>query len=219
MRFTNSKLKSDEGEAPRRIDHRFDDLLRIDDLRSAGANIFNNVKVGLLMLHGTYGTSEDWTANGCHQMYFPITAGASAQYLRMSEVNLGSADTNGLKWMAIDACNSLKEPTRRNMQNHSVQPYNENLNLLLGTDSTTYVDPNLAANWARYMTRGKNGQPPMKVRDAWITGARDAFANGYNYTNSIVYAVTGDFACQDDTLTNNFAPGGTPYYFSDTVWP
>ena len=59
---------------------RSDDALSIDDLRGSGANIFNNVKLGLLLLHGTYGTSADYTANGCTQMYYPITSGASAQY-------------------------------------------------------------------------------------------------------------------------------------------
>jgi hypothetical protein len=200
---------------------RFDDALTINDLRGSGANIFNSVKIGLLLLHGTYGSSEDWTANGCQQMYFPITAGASAQYLRMSEMNLGSSDTNGLKWMAIDACNSLYEPNWNNMQNYGVSPFNGNLHLLLGTDSVSWTDAQIHANWAKYMTRGKIVLTPMTIQDAWFTAARDAFgATGFNYTNAITFAVAGDSACANDTLQNNTAPSGNPsYYNSQQVWP
>ncbi|HEY5912775.1 MAG TPA: DUF6345 domain-containing protein [Verrucomicrobiae bacterium] len=199
---------------------RFDDALTIGDLRGSGANIFNNVSIGLLLLHGTYGSSEDWTANGCHQMYFPITAGASAQYLRMSEMNLGSADTNGLKWMAIHACYSLYEPNWWNMQNYAVQPYNGNLHLLLGIDSLSWADLQIQANWAKYMTRGKIVLTPMTIQEAWFTSARDAYgATGFNYTDPIVFAVAGDAACANDGLQNNSPPGGTPYYNSQQVWP
>lgn len=199
---------------------RFDDALSIDDLRASGANIFNNVKLGLLLLHGTYGTSQDFTANGCQQMYFPITSGASAQYLRMSEMNLGSADTNGLKWMAISACNSLRQQNWFNMQNYGIQPWNGNLHLLLGTDSVISVEPQLYAYWARYMTRGKIVLTPMKIQDAWILAAQDAYAEtGYNYTNTMFFAATGDAECQDDLLQTNSVPTGNPFYNSVQVWP
>jgi hypothetical protein len=198
---------------------RFDDMFSINDLRGSGT-MFNQVKLGLLMLHGTYGTSPDYTANGCQQMYFPITSGASAQYLRMSEMNFGSADTNGLKWMAINACNSLYQPNWFNMQNYGVQPWNGNLHLLLGTDSVSWSAPHVESYWARYMTWGKIVLTPMKIQDAWFTGAQDAFAEtGYNYTNEIDFAVTGDFACKDDYLQTNSVPTGSPFYVRVKVWP
>jgi hypothetical protein len=37
---------------------RSDDALSISDLRASGGNIFNRVKLGLLLLHGTYGIDE-----------------------------------------------------------------------------------------------------------------------------------------------------------------
>jgi hypothetical protein len=139
----------------------------------------------------------------------------------MSEMNLGNADTNGLKWMAIDACNSLYQPNWNNMQNYGVSPFNGNLHLLLGTDSVSWTDAQIHANWAKYMTRGKIVLSPMTIQDAWFTAARDAFgATGFNYTNAITFAVAGDSACANDTLQNNTAPGGNPYYYnSQQVWP
>jgi len=77
-----------------------DNQLSIGDLRGSGTP-FNNVNIGVLFTHGVYGTSIDYAANQCKQMYFPITSGGSAQYLRLSEMNLGGSGTNGLKWMAL----------------------------------------------------------------------------------------------------------------------
>jgi hypothetical protein len=60
----------------------------------------------------------------------------------------------------------------------------------------------------------------MKIQDAWFTGAQDAFAEtGYNYTNEIDFAVTGDFACKDDYLQTNSVPTGSPFYVRVKVWP
>jgi len=109
-------------------------------------------------------------------MYFAITAGSTAQYLRMSEMSLGSADPNGLKWMAISACNSLYQPNWFNMVNYGVSPYNGNLHLLLGTDSVSWTNPHIESYWARYMTRGKVVLTPMAIQDAWFTASRDAYA-------------------------------------------
>ena len=91
--------------------------------------------LGLLMLHGTYGTAMDCTTqpHACEQMYFPIQSGNFASYMRMSEMNFGgSSPTNGLKWMAILACNSLYHTAWNSMQSQQVKPYNGNLHLLLG---------------------------------------------------------------------------------------
>lgn len=199
---------------------RYDDALSINDLKASGPNIFNSVKLGLLLLHGTYGTSQDFTANGSQQMYFPITSGPTAQYIRMSEMNFGSSDPNGLKWMAISACNSLYQLNWFDMQNNGVQPYNNNLHMLLGTASVSWTNPHIEAYWARYMTRGKIVFTPMTIQEAWFLAAQDAYAeSGFNYTNTIFYAVAGDAACQDDMLQTNNVPSGNPFYTSLQVWP
>jgi hypothetical protein len=197
-----------------------DDALKIDDLRASGANVFNQVQVGLLMLHGTYGTSPDYTASSSTPTYFPITAGPSAEYLRITEMSLGSSNTNGLKWMAIAACNSIRQQNWLNMLNYGVQPANANLHLLLGTDSVVWSGPHVTSYWARYMTRGKIVLTPMSVQESWFTGAQDAYAETFfNYTNVQYFAAAGDAACQNDFLQTNSPPGGTPFYTSVKVWP
>jgi hypothetical protein len=199
--------------------NKYDDALKISDLRASGANIFNQVKLGLLMLHGSYGTTADFTANQCQQIYFPITSGSSAEYLRMSQMNLGSADANGLKWMAIAACNSLRGDNWQSMQNAGIVPFNGNLHLLLGTDSVVWTSPHVTSYWAKYMLKGANG-PPMGILDAWYQGPHDAYAEThFNYTNTMIFSASGDSACQDDKLQTYSDPGGTSFYNNLQVWP
>jgi hypothetical protein len=197
-----------------------DDKLSINDLRASGANVFNTVKLGLLMLHGTYGAAADYNANGTKQIYFPITSGHSAQYLRANEMSLGSSETNGLKWMGIFACNSMYHTCWTSMQNSDQVPYNGNLHLILGTDSVVWLDDNVSGNWAKYMTKGKTANSPMTIENAWFTGAVDAYkAAAFNFTNAQRFAASGNADCQGDKLKNYSDPSGDTFYFSQQVWP
>ncbi len=195
------------------------DNLKIADLRGAG-NPFNGVKIGLLMLHCLYGDKTDYTVGsaGCMQMYFPITAGTGAAYLRMSEMNLGGAGTNGLKWMALLGCHTLYHVNWETMQDSGIKPYNSNLRLLLGTDTDVAVEPSVGSLWAEYMLKGTNGIP-LKIKEAWYTAGRNAYQEGVKFTDysSLIpmrFAVAGDDACMDDYLeaTNNPALSGNWTY-------
>jgi len=198
---------------------RVDDKLSINDLRGSGT-IYNSVKLGLVLLHGTYGSGLDYTVGGCKQMYFPITAGHGAQYIRMSEMNFGSSATNGLKWMAISACNSLFHTDWSNMQSLGVKPYNSNLHLLLGTDSTVYTDDHIMELWAKYMTKGRGTNAPMTIKDAWVNSASDAYhQTRFNYPITMKFAVAGDSSCISDTLNSTSTPGGSWAYSSTQVYP
>lgn len=193
----------------------------ISDLRASGGNIFNNADVGLLLLHGTYGTAMDYTEGGAEEIYFPITSGTGAQYLRMSEISLGSSATHGLKWMAILACNSLRQSQWNSMQNANVSPINGNLHLIFGANSVIWTGDHVASYWAKYMTVGKNFGSPMTIRAAYYAGAHDAYTETeFNYTNAMFLTVAGDAACKDDLLQNNSSPTGTKFYDTSTqVWP
>jgi hypothetical protein len=125
-----------------------DDKLAISDLRGSSTP-FNGVNFGLLLVHGTYGTSPDYAANQCRQMYFPIASGGSATYLRMSGMNLGGAGGSGLKWMAIFSCFSLYNNNWQNMQNAGIHPYNSNLRLFLGCSTEEYATGGVMGYFAR----------------------------------------------------------------------
>lgn len=200
---------------------KIDDQLNISNLRGSGSP-FNNVNLGIFIGHGCYGTSIDYAANGCKQMYYPITSGGSAQYLRLSEMNLGGSGTNGLKWFALKACDSLHQANWGNMQSLGVKPYNGNLHLLLGTTSTSYADPNIEAFWAKYMNHGPStNYSPLTIRAAWYQAARDAYTKAGLPSGAVVkFAVAGDSACMNDSLQNYYAPGGSWIYDTPVqVWP
>jgi len=200
-----------------------DDQLNVNDLKGSGTP-FNNVTLGVLLTHGAYGTGQnaiDYTANGCKQMYFPITSGNSINWLRLSEMNLGGSGTNGLKWMAIHACNSLQHNNWANMQNLGVKPYNGNLHLLLGCDTISYTG-NVLWYWSKYMNYGTstnaNSYNPLTIREAWYQGAQKAF-QGKALSGPIVFAVAGNSACMNDMLQTNNAPTGTWTYDSRQIYP
>lgn len=201
-----------------------DNQLSISSLRGSGTP-FNNVNLGVLMLHGAYGNGQnaiDYVANGCKQMYFPITFGGNIQWLRLSEMNLGGMGTNGLKWMVIYACNSLYHANWSSMQNKGVKPYNGNLHLLLGCDTSSYSGTSLFWNWSQYMNFGtatnRGSYNPLTIRAAWYQAAKDAF-HGKSLSGSITFAVAGDSACMDDLLKTNNTPTGSWTYDSQQVYP
>ena len=190
---------------------KYDSSLSINDLKGSIAPI-NNVNLGVFMSHAAYGTGTggiDYKANQCKQMYYPVTTGGNGSYLRLSEMKLGGADTNGLKWMAIIGCNSLQHNNWASMQSKSVYPYNSNLHLLLGSDTEQAENYRLLWNWSTYMNYGNStNYSPLTVRNAWYQGARDAFKGGkYGYT--ISYIVAGDTACFSDYVQTNSTPQGS----------
>jgi hypothetical protein len=196
-----------------------DDQLNINDLKGSGTP-FNNVTLGALLLHGAYGTGQnalDYTANQCKQMYFPITSGGSINWLRLSEMNLGGAGTNGLKWMAIHACNSLYHANWSSMQNKGIKPYNGNLHLLLGCDTISFTSSSLMWYWAKYLNYGTSTNAgnynPLTIRNAWYQAAKDAFRNASLPSGTVIdFTVTGDTACSDDMIQTNYTPSGVWFY-------
>jgi len=206
--------------------NKIDSQLSINDLRGSGTP-FNNVNMGILMLHGTYGSgssSIDYAANGCKQMYFTVTSGGSAQYLRFSEMNLGGSGTNGLKWMVIDACFSLYQANWNSMRNKGIYPYNSNLHLILGAQTDTWTSPRKWQNFAHYMNFGTSilarHYNPLTIRNAYYQANQDAFHNvSLPAGTTITLAVAGDSACLDDSLQTTNTPSGSWQWTSQPVYP
>jgi hypothetical protein len=195
-----------------------DNQVTISSLSGSGTP-FNQVSLGVLLVHGTYGTSMDYTANGCEQMYFPITSGTSGQYIRMSQMNFGGSGTNGLKWMLIGACFSLHHHNWQSMQSQQVYPYNSNLHFILGADTIMYADSVILQDWANYMLGDPASYPPetpQTIQEAWYSAGIEDYG-GQNLPSPITLACAGDNACQNDTLQTNTPPSGTQFYFSAEV--
>jgi hypothetical protein len=204
----------------RTIIRKANDNLTLSDLQGSSST-FNQVNFGMLCIHGTYGTSPDYAANQCKQMYFPIASGGGATYLRMSEMNLGGANAGELKWMAIMACYSMYSINWQNMRYIGIYPYNGYLHLLLGCHTTEFADKNMLAYFARYMGWGITNNSPMQVRTAWYQAAKDAYAYYImaDGQTPLEWAVAGDNACYYDMLTSTNTPSGSWFYEKTQVWP
>ena len=200
--------------------YKYDNKLSINDLIGSGTP-FNNVSVGVLLLHGNYGTTQDYQASLCKQMYYAVTSGGSLNYLRMSQMNLGGSDpTNGLKWFMLDCCDSLYHANWNSMISAGQKPYNSNLHLLLGADSPITTSQKVLKYWAQYINFGVTNMSPLTVHDAYYLAGRNAL-QGKHYNESQVYAIAGDSACFNDYVQQgyNSAPQGTWTYESQQVWP
>jgi hypothetical protein len=200
--------------------NKVDDNLKLSDLQGTGSP-FNGVNLAVLLLHGTYGTSLDFAANQCFQMYFPIATGGTGTYLRMSDMNWGGSGTNGLRWMAIMACFSMQHNNWASMKTQGIKPYNSNLHLLLGCDTTEYADPDMLSYWASSMAWGVTNHNPMEIRVAWYTSAQRAYQYAImpDGQTPLQWAVAGDLSCYHDRFQTNFNPTGSWFYEKDQVWP
>jgi hypothetical protein len=137
----------------------------------------------------------------------------------MSAMSFGGSPTNGLEWMAIFACSSLYHENWHSMMSANIKPYNSNLHLLLGLDTSGFETDNIMALWSSMMFFGQNGSP-MPIQNAWFQAAIQGYQlDKPNYTGVIKFAVAGDSACSGDTLTSNSAPTGTWFYNSQQVYP
>jgi hypothetical protein len=197
-----------------------DNQLNINDLRGSGSK-FNNVNMAIFLSHGTYGTTIDFAANQCKQMYYSVTSGTSAQYLRLSEMNMGGSEANGLKWMVLDQCFSLYQANWNSMQNAGVKPYNSNMHLILGANSETWTSTRKWYNFAKYVNYGvSTNASPLTIRNAYYQGNFDAFQNSALPSGTtITLSVAGDSACMNDSLQTNSTPGGSWSYDSKEVYP
>ena len=156
-----------------------DDQLKIADLRGSGSK-FNNVNMAIFLGHGTYGSGSsatDYAANQCKQMYYTVTSGTSAQYLRLSEMNMGGSGTNGLKWMVLDQCFSLFHANWTSMNTAGIKPYNSNMHLILGANTVTWTSTRKWYNFAKYVNYGVTNASPLTIRNAYYQGNQDAFHN------------------------------------------
>lgn len=197
-------------------------VFRINQLRSAslgGNELFGTVNLGLFMDHGGYGTSLDWHswASQTYQTYFASdnSADAASPWIAMSEFGFGG----NLRWMAVLACNSLRDDNYNSMAGAGVLPIKSNLHLLCGTTTVSYMSDNIGELWATKML-GSFSHSPETVENAWYDAGHDAYHYATNISNTVIFRVAGSDNCFSDTL-KSYAGGTSGNITSTTrqVWP
>ena len=103
-----------------------------------GSNQFNRANIGLLVGHGVFGTTPDFTTSGSGPLetYFPIykTGVNSYDWVRFTQFQFGGSGSS-LRWMEILSCNNMFGDNYDDIYNKELLPIGDNLHLLLGSSS------------------------------------------------------------------------------------
>jgi len=184
------------------------------DLRKpskGGRSVFNNVNLGLLMGHGTYGTSPDWTISGSGplQSYYPVYTGANGyDWVRLSEFSFGSSK---LRWMSVLTCNNLVDSVYQDCYNKEVLPVNGQLHLLCGAKSYIFLVSNFGSQYSAALT-GSAGVARKSIVDSWFyAGTKTQGIQPGGAHMSVDFRVIGWPNCFGDDLVNYQSPNsGNP---------
>jgi hypothetical protein len=137
----------------------------------------------------------------------------------MSEFDFGSSATNVLRWMAILACNALRNQNYQSMLNQGVLPINQNLHLLCSTRTYSSAAPDVGKYWARRMTFGTALLGPQTVKRSWFLGGSEGYKNTIGITNTVIFRVAAWEDCIEDKLLQYSSPGGDITYVDQQVYP
>lgn len=187
-----------------------DDALTASALRAP--TIFNQVNIGLLIGHGTYGMTDDWNhGTPCKLTYFPVyhSNPMSYEWVRLPQFDFGS---DNLRWMALVSCHLLRDQQFQQMLNHHLLPVNQKLHLLLGFETVAPACETFPSQWANLM-HGTMGRDPLTIIGAFETAAAQSTypAGSIPYPGAdpeplYVVRVVGWENCWSDTLTKYQAP-------------
>jgi len=193
---------------------KLDSNLHASDLRKpskGGSSVFNNVNIGLLIGHGVYGTSPDYTiaGSGPLQSYYPIWEGGNGyNWVRLSEFDFGSPGANGLRWMSILNCNNLEDSVYQDCWDKEVLPVNDDLHLLCGARTLVYMVSNFGSKYSSALT-GQNGVTRRTVKESWFFAGTES--QSQNPSRSVTFRVVGWPACFNDDLVSFSDPNsGNP---------
>jgi hypothetical protein len=161
-----------------------------------GNSIFNTCNFGLLMGHGSYGNTGTTGTEDDSVSYTYFWLGGSDD-LRLSDMDFGSAGTNGLKWMTIFACNILKAENYNSMNNAGKIPVNANLHLLQGPSTDSWAMQGFGYEYAHNLT--KLGQT---VVNAYNNAMRTELTGNPWVTGTVKMAVSYWPNCLNDKLSD-----------------
>ena len=168
-----------------------------------GSSVFNNVNIGFLMLHGSYGTTAESDSIKYTYVYVESIAGRNVQDLHLSDMSFGgSSPTNGLRFMTLGTCFNLQHTDFNSMYSNGRFPMTGNLHVLNGCSTIYLSGASIGYNYGLNLTYLQDS-----VINAWENAGTTSYnANPKGITNNIVYASTYWPACQNDTTSTYSAP-------------
>lgn len=214
LRNISQWLESVLGRAGFRLVNKLaDDELTLADLNGVpygGRGTLNEANLGFYCGHGVFGREPDFTisASGPLQTYIPIwrTGNNFYDWFRISNGDFGGGfrDMNGnihpgnMRWMCILSCNNLEEDAYLDMYDKEVLPITDDLHLLLGCSTTSYMVSNFGARFGHALT-GLFGSPtPQRsVVESWFYAAVESQGRANPTIPQVRFRVAG--------WPNNFA--------------
>lgn len=179
--------------------------LRRNDYGLNGSNLFNQVNFGLLMGHGTYGTSLDFSqaAGQSFQTYIALGASSDAAnpWIRLSDFKFGGGQ---LRWVGAIVCNLLRDANYQSILNKQRLPLEDDFHLLCGASTVMSVVPEFSDVLTRKLREGST------IADSWFyAGARAHALVTSGITNDVYFRVVGWTSCFSDSLTSYTDPDPT----------
>jgi hypothetical protein len=168
---------------------------------------FNQANVGLLAVHGSYGTTAETDGVKHSYLRFFDWKSQSSSYCRLDDCSFGGSGTNGLKWMAILACNALNNTPYNSMYYYGCLPINNDLHLLLSASTVETAAPTLGTLWAQKML-GVGTNAPETVEQAWFDAGSQAYIPETNHI-TITFRVAGWPDAFTDHLSDTASSPGT----------
>jgi len=159
-----------------------DDGFTLTDL-TGGA--FNQVNVGLVVVHRSYATTSE-ISDSIRHIYMRFLNNGVQNNVKLDQCNFGGSGTNGLKWMALLACNVFHDGNYDDLLVTSKLPVNNDLHLLLGASTFVTAAPNIGSLWAANMIGNGTNTPPMTVEQAWFQSGKTAYVAETDYPNLLI---------------------------------
>ena len=170
-----------------------------------GSSIFNTCNLGFLMTHGSYGVNNSTGTEDDNIKYTYIWLGAN-NTVRLSDMDFGSAGTNGLRWMTIFACNILRSANYTSMNNSGLIPVNDNLHLLIAPSTDGYAMQGFGYDYAHNLTANN-----QTIVDSFNNASHDEYTLDSMYLSGLTLknAVSYWPACFGDKLSLYSEPDPT----------
>jgi hypothetical protein len=159
--------------------------------------------------------------SGPLQSYTPIykTGNNFYDWFRVSNGDFGGSfrDVNGIihsgnmRWMCILTCNNLQEDAYLDMYDKEVLPITDDLHLLLGCKTTSYMVSNFGGRFGHALTGLFTSPTPQRtIMEAWFYAGVES--QGFlNPTMPVVFRVAGWPNCFGDFVDNYQIPdSGNP---------
>jgi len=142
--------------------------------------LFNGANIGLLCVHASYGTTAETDGVKHSYLRFFNWQTRNPSYCRLDDCSFGASGTNGLKWMAILACNALNSADYNSMYEYGRLPLSNDLHSLLSASTVATAAPTIGSEWAKNMLGLASTNGPETVAQSWFDAGSRAYLTETN---------------------------------------